>query len=148
MSYDLAPMTCRTVMAAIHPFIDNQIEDSAIFNAIAFHLQGCSDCAIRTERERKQISLLRELLTRSCIESTPDTLAEQIVMQIRSLAARMQAPGFFGFGGLGGFDALGAFGESGTTQIYSQYQRTEITIDGETTIEIEESHEIRRDFPL
>jgi hypothetical protein len=132
-------------MASIHPFIDNQIEDSALFNAIAFHLQGCADCAMRTERERRQISLLRDLLTRSCVETTPETLEEQIVLQIRSLAARMQAPGFFGFGGLG---ALGDLTGPGTTQIYSQYQRTEITIDGETTIEIEESHEIRRDFPL
>jgi len=106
---------------------------------------------MRTERERKQISLLRELLTRSCVETTPETLEEQIVMQIRSLAARMQVPGFFSFGGLGGLGAMGAFSDipgPGTTQIYSQYQRTEITIDGETTIEIEESHEIRRDFPL
>lgn len=136
MSFDISPMTCRAAMASIHPFIDNQIEDSALFNAIAFHLQGCPDCAIRTERERRQISLLRELLTRSCVETTPDSLEEQIVDQIRALAARMQAPGFFGFAG------------AGTTQIYSQYQRTEITIDGETTIEIEESHEIRRDFPF
>jgi anti-sigma factor RsiW len=136
MSYDVSPMTCRAVMASIHPFIDNQIEDSALFNAIAFHLQGCPDCAIRTERERKQITLLRELLTRSCVEITPDALEEQIVNEIRSLAARMQAPGFFGLAG------------AGTTQIYSQYQRTEITIDGEMTIEIEESHEIRRDFPF
>jgi len=123
-------------MAYIHPFIDNQIEDSPLFNAIAFHLQGCPDCAMRTERERRQISILRDLLTRSCVETTPESLEEEIVMQIRSLAARMQAPGFFGVGG------------AGTTQIFSQYQRTEITIDGETTIEIEESHEIRRDFPF
>lgn len=134
MSYEIAPMSCRAVLASIHPFIDNQIEDSGLFNAIAFHLQGCPDCAIRTERERKQIAILRELLTRSCIETTPESLEEQIVMQIRSLAARMQVPGFLPF--------------AGTTQFYSQYQRTEITIDGETTIEIEESHEIRRDFPF
>jgi hypothetical protein len=95
-----------------------------------------SDCAIRTERERRQISILRDLLTRSCVETTPESLEEEIVMQIRSLAARMQTPGFFGVAG------------AGTTQIFSQYQRTEITIDGETTIEIEESHEIRRDFPF
>ena len=136
MSYEVTPMSCRAVMASIHPFIDNQIEDSALFNAIAFHLQSCPDCAMRTERERKQIAILRELLTRSCVETTPESLEEQIIMQIRSLAARMQAPGFFGFAG------------AGTTQIFSQYQRTEITIDGETTIEIEESHEIRRDFPF
>jgi hypothetical protein len=136
MSLDVAPISCRMAMAYIHPFIDNQIEDSALFNAIAFHLQGCPDCAMRTERERRQISILRDLLTRSCVETTPESLEEEIVMQIRSLAARMQTPGFFSVGG------------AGTTQIFSQYQRTEITIDGETTIEIEESHEIRRDFPF
>ena len=34
------------------------------------------------------------------------------------------------------------------TEIITQYRRTEITIDGETQIEIETSHEIRRDFPI
>ena len=71
MSLDVAPISCRMAMAYIHPFIDNQIEDSALFNAIAFHLQGCPDCAMRTERERRQISILRDLLTRSCVETTP-----------------------------------------------------------------------------
>jgi hypothetical protein len=33
------------------------------------------------------------------------------------------------------------------TEIIRSYRRTEITIDGETQIEIETSHEIRRDFP-
>jgi anti-sigma factor RsiW len=120
-------------MAAIHPFIDNEIEDSAVFNAIAFHLQGCPACAERTERERKHIAVLRELLSRSCVEVTPLDVEERIILQIQGIAAQMQAPGFF---------------ERTTTQVFSQYRKTEITIDGETTIEIEESHEIRRDFPF
>jgi len=33
-------------------------------------------------------------------------------------------------------------------EIITQYRRTEITIDGQTSIEIETSHEIRRDFPF
>jgi len=133
MSSEVSPLACRTVMAAIHPFIDNEIEDSAVFNAIAFHLQGCPACAERTERERKHIAVLRELLSRSCVEVTPVDVEERIILQIQGIAAQMQAPGFF---------------ERTTTQVFSQYRKTEITIDGETTIEIEESHEIRRDFPF
>jgi hypothetical protein len=34
----------------------------------------------------------------------------------------------------------------GQTEIITKYSRTEITIDGETQIEIETSHEIWRDF--
>lgn len=133
MSAELTPLACRTVMAAIHPFIDNEIEDSAVFNAIAFHLQSCPACAERTERERRQITMLRELLSRSCVEVTPEELEHRIILQIQGIAAQMQAPGFF---------------ERTTTQIFTQYRKTEITIDGETTIEIEESREIRRDFPF
>lgn len=137
----LLTQSCRIVMAAIYSFIDNEIEDSAQFNLIAFHLQECEPCAIRTEIERKQINLLRNLLTRSCNEVTPDDLEDRIVIEIHALAARMQTPGFF----------QSAFYESSiqpTSSIISQYRKTEIFIDGETTIEIEESHEIHREFPL
>jgi hypothetical protein len=34
------------------------------------------------------------------------------------------------------------------TQVITEYRRTETTINGETHIEIETTHEIRRDFPL
>ncbi len=37
-------------------------------------------------------------------------------------------------------------GFMGQTEIITKYSRTEITIDGETQIEIETSHEIWRDF--
>jgi hypothetical protein len=56
-------------------------------------------------------------------------LHERVADQIRELGARE----------LSGFTQ---------TEIITQYRRTEITVDGATQIEIETSHEIRRDFPL
>ena len=60
---------------------------------------------------------------------SPHSLQEKVTDQIKELGAREMA----------GFTQ---------TEIITQYRRTEITIDGETQIEIETSHEIRRDFPL
>lgn len=134
MTFDVTPISCRVAMSLIHPFIDNEIEDSATFSAIAHHLQSCPECAARTERERRQILALREILSRSCIEITPEEVHQAILVEIHGIAAQMQAPGFVE--------------RARTTEIYTQYRKTEITIDGETTIEIEESREIRRDFPL
>ena len=110
------------------PFIDNQIEDSAIFNTIAFHLQDCANCREQLEIERRTITVIRALLTRSCCETAPSTLQEQIAHELHRLELEQ----------LAGFTQ---------TEIIRSYRRTEITIDGETQIEIETSHEIRRDFP-
>ena len=46
-----------------------------------------------------------------------------------------------------GFAGMGFGGVPGvSTQVTTTYSRTEITIDGETHVEIETSHEIRHDF--
>ena len=71
----MSSMPCQLCQEWLVPFIDNQIEDSAVFNEIAYHLQDCHECRTQLELERR-------------------------------------------------------------------------TIDGQTQIEIETSHEIRRDFPL
>ena len=60
--------------------------------------------------------------------SAPTTLQEQIAHELHRLQLEQ----------LAGFTQ---------TEIIRSYRRTEITIDGETQIEIETSHEIRRDFP-
>ena len=110
-------------------FIDNEIEDSGIFNQIAFHLQECLSCRTQMELERQALNMIRVLLNRACCEVAPETLQERVADQIRQLSASEPA----------GFTQ---------TEIITQYRRTEITIDGATQIEIETSHEIRRDFPL
>ena len=81
------------------------------------------------ETERRALNLIRTLLTRSCCETAPATLQERIAHQLHELQIQ----------------ELAGYAQ---TEIITQYRRTEITIDGETQIEIETSHEIRRDFPF
>ena len=120
---------CQQCQDSLIVFIDNEIEDSAIFNQMAFHLQECPNCRQQMELERQAMNIIRALLTRACFETAPESLHERVAHQIHELSARE----------LTGFTQ---------TEIITQYRRTEITVDGATQIEIETSHEIRRDFPL
>ena len=110
-------------------FIDNEIDDSATFNEIAFHLQDCQGCRGEMESQRAALNLIQSLLSRSCCESAPSSLQEQIALRLAELANQEMIT-------------------SSQSEIITQYRRTEITIDGQTSIEIETSHEIRRDFPF
>ena len=110
-------------------FIDNEIDDSATFNEIAFHLQDCQGCRGEMESQRAALNLIQSLLTRSCCESAPSSLQEQIALRLAQLANQEMIT-------------------SSQSEIITEYRRTEITIAGQTSIEIETSHEIRRDFPF
>ena len=110
-------------------FIDNEIDDSATFNEIAFHLQDCQGCRGEMESQRAALNLIQSLLSRSCCESAPSSLQEQIALRLAQLANQEMIT-------------------SSQSEIITEYRRTEITIDGQTSIEIETSHEIRRDFPF
>jgi hypothetical protein len=79
--------------------------------------------------QRATLNLIQSLLTRSCCESAPSSLQEQIALRLAELANQEMIT-------------------SSQSEIITQYRRTEITIDGQTSIEIETSHEIRRDFPF
>lgn len=125
----MSQIACENCRQSLVLFIDNEIDDSATFNEIAFHLQECDDCRNQLETERRALNLIRTLLSRSCCETAPSTLQERIAHQLHALQLEEMA----------GYTQ---------TEIITQYRRTEITIDGETQIEIETSHEIRRDFPF
>jgi hypothetical protein len=120
---------CDKCCESLVLFIDNEIDDSAIFNEIAFHLQDCQGCRGEMESQRAALNLIQSLLTRSCCESAPSSLQEQIALRLAELASQ-------------------EIYASTQSEIITQYRRTEITIDGQTSIEIETSHEIRRDFPF
>jgi len=122
-------ITCNKCSESLVLFIDNEIDDSATFNEIAFHLQDCPGCRGEMESQRAALNLIRTLLTRSCCESAPSSLQEQIALRLAELANQERAA-------------------TSASEIITQYRRTEITIDGQTSIEIETSHEIRRDFPF
>jgi hypothetical protein len=120
---------CNQCCESLVLFIDNEIDDSATFNEIAFHLQDCQGCRGEMESQRAALNLIQSLLTRSCCESAPSSLQEQIALRLAELASQETYA-------------------STQSEIITQYRRTEITIDGQTSIEIETSHEIRRDFPF
>jgi mycothiol system anti-sigma-R factor len=125
----MSHIPCNDCRDSLLLFIDNEIEDSATFNQIAFHLNECEGCRQQFETERQALNLVRELLTRSCCETAPSTLQERIAQQLHELQ----------------ISELAGYTQ---TEIITQYRRTEITIDGQTQIEIETSREIRRDFPF
>lgn len=120
---------CDKCCESLVLFIDNEIDDSATFNEIAFHLQDCQGCRGEMESQRAALNLIQSLLTRSCCESAPSSLQEQIALRLAELANQEMLT-------------------TSQSEIITQYRRTEITIDGQTSIEIETSHEIRRDFPF
>lgn len=120
---------CDKCCESLVLFIDNEIDDSATFNEIAFHLQDCQGCRGEMESQRAALNLIQSLLSRSCCESAPSSLQEQIALRLAELANQEMLT-------------------SSQSEIITQYRRTEITIDGQTSIEIETSHEIRRDFPF
>jgi hypothetical protein len=120
---------CDKCCESLVLFIDNEIDDSATFNEIAFHLQDCQGCRGEMESQRAALNLIQSLLTRSCCESAPSSLQEQIALRLAQLANQEMLT-------------------TSQSEIITQYRRTEITIDGQTSIEIETSHEIRRDFPF
>ena len=77
--------SCENCRESLVLFIDNEIEDSATFNDIAFHLQECEGCRAQMETERRALNLIRTLLTRSCCETAPSTLQERIAHQLQLL---------------------------------------------------------------
>jgi mycothiol system anti-sigma-R factor len=124
---------CRDILHALVLFIDHEIHDQSQVHAVEIHLQECPPCAATEVQERRSISLLQALLGRSCFEPAPEELHDRILAQTQELANKMsvtfQSPA------------------SGPFQIFSEYSRTEITVDGVTQI-IETTSEFRSDFPL
>jgi mycothiol system anti-sigma-R factor len=124
---------CDQVLPNIILYIDQEIFDNNQLNAVEIHFGECLPCKEEMEREHAALTLMRNLLTRSCIEDAPQSLHERLIEQTAQLHQQMAAQ-----------EALlnGRYVET----TYTETTYTEITIDGETQIEI--TREIRREFPL
>jgi mycothiol system anti-sigma-R factor len=119
-------MECSDVMLALILFIDDEFHDEIQVETFQTHFQQCPECLSEMEHERQVLTRMKSLLTDECCEQAPEDLNSRIAQQTALLASQMFSP----------------------TQIITEYRRTETTINGETHIEIETTHEIRRDFPL
>ena len=124
---------CDQVLPNIILYIDQEIFDNNQLNAVEIHFGECLPCKEEMEREHAALTLMRNLLTRSCIEDAPQSLHERLIEQTAQLHQQLAAQ-----------EALLNSHYVETT--YTETTYTEITIDGETQIEI--TREIRREFPL
>lgn len=116
---------CNDVLHSLVLFIDHELEDQNQIQKIEIHFQECPPCMEQMEHEKSVISKLKSLLSGSCNEAAPDDLQEKIAQQTAALAQEMQSQ-FFGMGA------------PFSTQVTTQFSRTEFTVDGvETRIEIE-----------
>jgi mycothiol system anti-sigma-R factor len=121
---------CQQVMQAFVLLIDNEITEPSMATAIQTHFQVCPPCEAEFEHERHIVGMMKNLLANECCEEAPQELIDRLAAQTAFLAAQM----------------AGEANVAMATQFITSYSRTEITIDGETTIEIETSHEIRHEF--
>ncbi len=129
---------CDQVLPNIVLYIDHEIFDGNQLQAVEIHFTECPPCKSEMEREHAALILMRNLLTRSCLEDAPQSLHQSLLEQTHQLHEQLAAQ-----------EALlnSGFGSGGYVETtYTETTYTEITIDGETQIEI--TREIRREFPL
>lgn len=119
---------CDQIIPNIILYIDHEIFDSNQLTAVEIHFSECPPCKGEMERELASLTLMKNLLTRSCIEEAPQSLHEKLFEQTHYLHKQLAAQ------------------EALIHTTYTETTYTEITIDGETQIEI--TREIRREFPL
>jgi len=132
-------VNCEQALQSITLFIDNEFTpeliDPQLEASFTIHFQECSPCESEKAHEAQVVKTLKNLLSQECCEAAPEDLHARLLEQTELLAAQMAA------------QAATPFGAPGvSTQVTTTYSRTEITIDGETHVEIETSHEIRHDF--
>ena len=116
---------CHDVLHSLVLFIDHELEDQNQIHQIEIHVQECPPCNKELQHEQNVLVKLKELMSKSCNETASAALQEKLLSQTDQLAQQMQAQ-FFGMP-----NVL-------TSQVFTQYSRTEFTIDGvETRSEIE-----------
>jgi len=127
-------VACVEIQPLIVLFIDQEIFDAHQLDIVEVHFGECPPCKGEMERESKALQIMRNLLSRSCNEVAPDSLHERLVEQTRLLHQELVA------------NAESAYFQKNATQTtITETTYTEISIDGQTQIEI--TREIRREFP-
>lgn len=76
---------CVDVLNAVILLIDGEIEESSKLHAIEVHLQECPPCQSEMDHERRMHHMLHDILTRSCCETAPQELHDQIARQIAAM---------------------------------------------------------------
>ena len=87
-------IACPQVQENLILFIDHELPSPTDYQVFEIHFQDCQPCTQIMEVERAAISMMQELLRRSCIESAPEELYERIQDQINVLSAQTQVESF------------------------------------------------------
>jgi len=75
---------CADVLNSIVIFIDGDIAQEPRGQAIASHMTMCPNCQAELEHEQVMRTLLQDVLRRSCCESAPQELHDQIHLQLQA----------------------------------------------------------------
>lgn len=94
---------CNEVLNSVALLIDGEIHEVSQIHSIEIHFEECPPCREEMEHERRMHEMLQEMLTRSCCESAPQELRDQIAYQLAML-------------------------HQGPPDFVSEYRRTEISI--------------------
>jgi mycothiol system anti-sigma-R factor len=77
--------SCQEVLDAVFLYIDNEMTDGQIHEAITIHLKECGPCFMEFSLLRR----LKQMVFRSCGESAPDTLLDAVRGRITQLRLTM-----------------------------------------------------------
>ena len=83
---------CNEVLNSVALLIDGEIHEISQIHSFEVHFEECSPCREEMEHERRMHQMLHEMLTRSCHESAPQELRDQIAYQLATL--KQGAPDF------------------------------------------------------
>jgi mycothiol system anti-sigma-R factor len=109
---------CVDVLHSVLLFVDGEISDTSEIATIEVHLQQCPACPAELEHELTVRALMQSVLLRSCNESAPQDLHDQIHQQLLNQSV------------------------SGAPDIIREFRMTEISIgiNEDGTIESHEIH--------
>ena len=100
---DMHETPCYEVLNSVALLIDGEIHEMSQIHSIEVHFEECPSCREEMEHERRMHQMLQEMLTRSCCESAPQELHDQIAYQLAVL-------------------------KQGVPEFVAEYRRTEISI--------------------
>lgn len=75
---------CEKALANLYLFIDQEM-DTASCEEIQTHIDDCSDCLDEFDLER----VVKQLVSRSCVEVAPTPLRDKVLLSIRTVQVQI-----------------------------------------------------------
>lgn len=75
---------CEKALESLYLFLDREI-DTASCDEIQAHIDDCTDCLTMFDLER----LVKQLVSRSCVERAPEPLRQRVLYSIRTVTVQI-----------------------------------------------------------